>query len=233
MEQEIAQLLKKVLKEELAKIPNVEFPDSIELKLKNLPEPKEINLSGIEDTLKQFLNQKREVIAPLEMRKVEQLLGSVISQIKEIRIPEQIDTTELLGKILDKLSLETILPEQFNQEAFFTELKQAFRSMPRSSGGGIGPSKIAFKNTRGQVVDPAVAVGDGDTLSTIDPQGTLIVGKDDKKAQYIKSIKGSLETVDTFDRDLQEQILVELKLISLKLNCLQLDELTVNDLEQI
>lgn len=229
MEDEIKQLLEQVLREHF---PNVDFPDKFEIEITNLPEPPEtpkIDLSGLEATVKQFLNQKKEVIAPTDLSKVETLLGGVITGLKEIELPPTIDHSKVLGQILEKLSKE---PERFEfpQEAFFTELKRSILSIPRG-GGAIGPSKVATKNVAGRVVDPAVAVKDGQTLSTIDPQATLIAGKDKDKGQYIKSIKGELQTVSPFDRNLQEQILVELKLISLKLNCLQLDELTVDDLE--
>ena len=60
-------------------------------------------------------------------------------------------------------------------------------------------------------------------------RGTDLTGKSAK----IGVIDGdTLKTTDLSDRELQEQILVELKLISLKLNCFQLDEMTVDDLEK-
>ncbi len=241
MEEEIAQLVAKAVKDNTPEPKEVIFPDVQKVELTNPPDPPEmpkIDFSGTETVLKQFLtslmflfsSEKKETTTPVDMEKVEGLLEDVVEELKNVPIAEKIDHTKVLGDILEKLSKE---PERFEFPSgeFFADLRKTLLAVPRG-GGAIGPSKLAFKNVAGRVVNPAVAVKDGETLSTVDPQGTIIAGKDaDGKAVYIKSIKEGLGTFNLSDRELVERQTKLLELISLKLNCLQVDEITEDDIE--
>jgi len=248
MEEEIKKILEEVIREHF---PNVEFPDKIELELTNLPEPPpppeppkieipKVDLSGLENAIKQFLNKKQEVITPTDLTEVESLLEQVIIGLKDLPQPETIDHSEILGKILEKLGQE---PKFEVPEDFFKDLRATIGALARvqtrpvqiSGGGAIGPSKIFYMNSKGRAIDPAIAIEDGETLSTIDPQGTLIAGKvagrAEDKAEFISSFSGGLGVFNLSDRELAERQTLLLELISLKLNCLQVDEITEDDIE--
>lgn len=111
---EIEDEIKNAFREVLAELPppeKVEFPDVQQVEITNLPEPPEppkieipkVDLSGLENAIREFLNKKQEVTPATDLTEVENLLESVIAGLKEIPKPETVDHTELLSKVLELL----------------------------------------------------------------------------------------------------------------------------------
>ncbi|MCH8013979.1 MAG: hypothetical protein IH823_04200, partial [Candidatus Dadabacteria bacterium] len=210
--------LKDIVDEEIQKIPPVEFPETMDVNILNQPEVQKVeitnpdvqDLSGLEKVLNKILEKKNTPLA--DMKRMEELLVSILNKENPV-----IDNSVLLEGIIKAINGNKPLPVDFSglsqeMRELVGEVKKV-KSSPIVTpnayrGGAIGPSKINLQNTFGRTVDMAVAVKDDATLSTINPEATLIAGKNKDKAQYIKSIKGSLEIVDTHGRDIQEQILV-------------------------
>jgi len=226
LNQEIIDAIEETVEDALPDVQKVEVmnppesPEVQKVEITNQPEPpQKIDLSGLEKAFKELANRKREVTPPTDMAKVESLLNGIMSKLKE-----PTDNSEVLSKILKAIDSSKPLPVDL------TELSGEMRQLvgeinkisekpsPSFRGGGIGPSKVATKNIRGVVVDPAIAVREGDKLDIlgiIDPQATPIAGLDAKSKFRIPGITGvknnELKTQDSLSYLLKE-ILMELKI---------------------
>lgn len=172
---EIEEIAEVKAKEVVDAIPPVEFPTSIEVS--NFPEPPqthEIDLSGLETALKALLDKKAPEMPVTNLETVEGLLEGLIAI-------EQPDNTTVLNSILKavdtpkRIDFSDVLDE-FRE--LVDEVKR-IKERPIQRGGGGISSRREIRNAAGRIINPSIAVSDGETLSTADPQGTVIVGKRD------------------------------------------------------
>lgn len=232
-EKSIAEEIGEIVANELQKaITPVVFPDSMQVEVTNPQEPVKIDLSGLEKAFREFATKKAPVMTPPDFSSLERLLVEIRNTIAT----PTTDNSPLLREMITAIQANQPIPTDFTTlsdeiRGMVEEVKK-IKERPADSyrGGAIGPSKIFHMNSKGVVVDVAVAVADEEVLSKTDPQGTLIAAqvltsvKGKAVAHYIESVDHSLRTIDLVDRETQQEILTQLRLISLKLDCLQPDD---------
>ncbi len=218
MAKTIIQEIEDIVKEQIKQmIQPIVIPDTMSVEVSGVPETPKIDFSGLEKALVVFASQKRETLPQPDFSKIEALLNGILNL-------KQPDNSELLGQILQAVNQNKPSPIDFtgisDELRGLVEEVRNIKQRPQVSGGAIGPSKIAFKNKAGRVVDPAVAISDGETLSTVDPQGTLIAGKrnislGNKVGEYIGVAGIQTDALKVLDENnhILKEIVVELKAI--------------------
>lgn len=244
LHEEIEEIVEEVIKEEIDKIPPIEFPEVQKVEVINFPEPLElpepVDLSGLEKAFKQILESRKEQVSPPELKRMENLLDGILNKVD----PDMPDNSEVLGAILRAVNESKPIPVDFTElsdelRAMVDEVKQV-KSIPRG-GGAIGPSKLKITRAKdGTVINPAIAIGDGDeasletSLKKGDPQATPIAGLDaDDKFRMVTiggTNKNALRTIDE-NSALSKEILLELKVNNLYLSKIIGEELSEEDIE--
>jgi len=189
-------------------IPPVVFPEVQKVEIQNLPAPI-VKVSPPKVVVEAPIVK---VDVPIDTKKIEKLLSDILTKETETDFSEMTDELKRLAG----------------------ELKTSNSSGYR--GGGIGPSKLFFKDKKGQVVNPAQSIQDEEILSETQGQGTIIAGKRDislgkQIAEYIGVTGKKTDALKVLDENnyILKEILVELKAI--KLHQEYLTELTFDGTE--
>ena len=176
--------IKEITEDVVNKIEMPEFPKEMEVTVLN---PLNLDLSKVEKLLQRLADKKE--VKEIDLQGVEQGLKNVVNQIKELPKPEQpVDITETLTKVLTAVqNIKLNVPEQreprdIDFSELLTELKKiSAKPVPRG-GGAIGPSKLKLtKASDGGAIDPAQSFKEGQKVSRVEDTtttttGTLVMG---------------------------------------------------------
>jgi len=145
-----------IVKDEVPKyVPDVVFPDVQRVEVINPSETPEIDLSGLESILAQYLAKETKVELKTEKTDTSRIERSLTDIARLISDTDQVDNSDILEKIVSAINNKKETEHKDYTDDFEKLIKAVKEIKVGNFGGGGGGSPRYLANQAGTVINPA------------------------------------------------------------------------------